>query len=268
MKQRVAVVAISWIGAFVFLLITGTLLREFDWQSKPKESMIEQHMRDGRSLWCVFVDRGFDEMPSRWIPSQGPLPLSEKAAMAIASPEIDRLTARRSDIYRLDPRLVKVGMGKHPERGDLYYYRFDYGSLPGKAESEIGGVVFVFLDRSVLKSRSTGCPVPRFGIGYGFLDDIHGAIVVFATIGFAVLVTFFYAPLAILINRRIRKRLLFTVATVAVLAAAMGFARAWMGEAYPLLALPSGVEFAILLGALPGMLFVEFLVRRLVTSLE
>jgi hypothetical protein len=226
--------------------------------------MISQMSRDGRSVWCLFIDRDAGENASRWNPVTKPLPLSLEAATAIAAPKIAQMTDNRTDILRSQPELKKIAMGRRPEEGDFYYYEFAFRSVGEPRDRQIAGTVAVLLDGSTIESRSTGCPAPRFGRAYGFLDDVNVAFVYLSAIVLLVVTTFFYAPVAILLARRVRSRLLIAVGVFAAIGAAMALVRAQLGLDYPLVNLPSGVEFGLLLGVLPAFLFVELLLRWLV----
>jgi hypothetical protein len=257
------VVAISWAAAVVFAVAGATVVRFYDQAHPfPDVSMQSQRIIDGRSIYCVFMSRQALDRASRWNPSRGPIPLSLEAATAIATPALERMTAGHV-VHRSDAKLEKVGMGRRPEEGDAYFYRFEFSSRTGPQGRAMEGEVLVLLDGSLIESTSTGCPVPRFGRGYGFADDVEVPAVLFSMFGFLVLTTLVYAPIAIFLGRRARGWLLAAVAATALAGAAMGLARAYIGYSYPLLSLPSGMEFGVLLGVLPAVVFVNALVTSI-----
>ncbi len=264
--NRILVVSISWIAAVGLALGGGTFLRVYDQSHPPaRESLISHVSREGRSVWCLFIDRDALDSTSRWNPLTKPLPLSREAATAIAEPEIAKITNNRTNILRLPPELRKIGMAKRIEEGDFYYYNFQFTSVGEPVDQRIEGTVGVLLDGSTIESRSMGCPAPRFGRGYGFLDDVNEGFVYLSAIVLLVLTTFVYAPVAVLLDRRVRARLLKAICVLAAIGAAMALVRARLGLDYPLINAPSGIEFGLLLGVLPAFFFVELLVRWLVS---
>lgn len=194
------------------------------------------------------------------------LPLSLEAATAIAMPKIAQMTNNRKDIVHSPPNLTKIGMGMRPEDGDFYYYNFEFSSVTEPLEQPTWGTVAVLLDGTAIESRPTGCPTPRFGRDYGFTDDVNVGAVYFSAIALLVLTTFLYAPVAVLLSRRARARLLIATCALAAIGAALALVRARLGLDYSLLDAPSGSEFGILLGVLPALLFVELLMRWLVSA--
>jgi hypothetical protein len=266
--QRIAVVAISWALGFIVLLAAGTFVKTIARSPLPSDqTMISQASRDGRSLWCMFVSRDVLEQKSRWDPATGPVPLAIESAATIAQADVERIVDGRHDVRLGAPALNSIRMNKYPERGDFYYYKIEF-STAGSGDTEVTGAVFVLLDGSTIRSRSADCPVPRFGKAYGFLDDVNPGFVPLSAAALFVAVAAIYSPLAVFIGPRVRRGLIVVVAIIGLIGTIAAFSRASLGLDYPLLNFPSGVEFGALLGALPAMLMIEFLVRHFIPSGE